>query len=81
MCTIATWFAPEMRESVRILQAALQDIPEGRSLIESQVAQLPPQTGRSVWPHRGAKGELGFYLISDGSPSRTVTGAPAASST
>jgi NADH-quinone oxidoreductase subunit D len=43
----------EMRESVKILEQALREIPEG-----------PVMDGRIEAP----KGELGFYLISDGGP-------------
>lgn len=58
----------EIRQSMRILKQIIRDIPEG-----------PIQTGKPVWQARvpageaygrveGPKGELGFYIVSNGKP-------------
>ena len=58
----------EIRQSMRILKQLIRDIPEG-----------PIQTGKPVWQARvpagesygrveGPKGELGFYIVSNGKP-------------
>ena len=59
----------EMRESLKILKQAMRGYsrradhgPEG------EVARFPSQGGRGYGRIEGPKGELGFYLISDGSP-------------
>ena len=55
----------EMRESVKILKQAMADIPEGPIMgNEPRVFKPDPQEtyGRIESP----KGELGFYLIADG---------------
>lgn len=58
----------EMRESVRILQQALRDIPEG-PVIDPKVRlrNFTPPVGEAYGRIEAPKGELGFYLISDGS--------------
>ncbi len=58
----------EMRESLKILQPALRDIPEGP--VQDPKAKnrgLKPRPGEAYARLEGPKGELGFYLISDGS--------------
>jgi NADH-quinone oxidoreductase subunit D len=59
----------EMRESVTILQAALQDIPEG-PIVDSKakLRSFRPKEGEVYGRIEAPKGELGFYIISDGSP-------------
>jgi NADH-quinone oxidoreductase subunit D len=59
----------EMRESVKILNQALRDIPEG-SIIDpkAKIRGFRPKAGEAYGRIEGPKGELGFYLISDGSP-------------
>jgi NADH-quinone oxidoreductase subunit D len=59
----------EMRESLKILQQALRDIPQGP--IVDPAAKLRgfrPKPGEAYGRIEAPKGELGFYLISDGSP-------------
>jgi NADH-quinone oxidoreductase subunit D len=59
----------EMRESVKILNQALRDIPAGPIIDpESKLRGFRPKAGEAYGRIEGPKGELGFYLISDGSP-------------
>ena len=57
----------EMRQSVRILEQALKDIPEGPVMAEG-VRRIRPPAGEAYARIEAPKGELGFYLVSDGSP-------------
>lgn len=60
----------EMRESLKILEQALQDIPEGPILdAKAKGRGLRPKAGEAYGRIEAPKGELGFYLISDGSGS------------
>jgi NADH-quinone oxidoreductase subunit D len=58
----------EMRESVKILEQALCDIPAG-PVIDPKVRLrgLRPKVGEAYGRIESPKGELGFFLISDGS--------------
>ncbi len=59
----------EMRESVKILQKALRDIPAGPIMDpKAKIRGFRPKVGEAYGRIEGPKGELGFYLISDGSP-------------
>jgi len=58
----------EMRETLTILDAALRDIPEGPILDpKSKLRGFKPKPGEAYGRIEAPKGELGFYLISDGS--------------
>ena len=58
----------EMRESLKILDKALNDIPEGPIIDPKyKVRNFKPKAGESYGRVEGPKGELGFYVISDGS--------------
>jgi len=60
----------EMRESIGILRQALRDIPGGPCLDPgAKLRGLRPKAGEAYARIEGPKGEIGFYLISDGSPS------------
>jgi len=59
----------EMRESIKILNQALRDIPAG--LVMDPKAKLRgfrPKPGEVYGRVESPKGELGFYIISDGGP-------------
>jgi NADH-quinone oxidoreductase subunit D len=59
----------EMRESVKILQQAMRDVPEGPFTDpKTKVRNFRPKPGEAYGRIEAPKGELGFYLISDGSP-------------
>jgi NADH-quinone oxidoreductase subunit D len=59
----------EMRESLKILEAALRDIPAGPIQDPKvKVRNFRPKPGEAYGRIEAPKGELGFYLISDGSP-------------
>jgi NADH-quinone oxidoreductase subunit D len=58
----------EMRESLAILEQALRDIPPGPVQDpKTKLRGLRPKAGEAYARVESPKGELGFYLISDGS--------------
>ena len=59
----------EMRESVGILEQAMRDIPAGPIVDpKTKIRGFRPKPGEAYGRIESPKGELGFYLISDGSP-------------
>jgi NADH-quinone oxidoreductase subunit D len=57
----------EMRESVKILEQAVRDIPAGPIMDpKARLRGLRPKAGEAYGRIESPKGELGFYLISDG---------------
>ena len=56
----------EMRQSVRIIQQALQQIPEGPVLEGKPQYQHRVPAGEAYGRVEGPKGELGFYVVSTG---------------
>ncbi|WP_337173851.1 NADH-quinone oxidoreductase subunit NuoB [Paludisphaera sp.] len=57
----------EMRESVRILKQAVREIPEGPILAGKKTYQIKVPAGEAYGRVENPKGELGYYLVSDGS--------------
>jgi len=59
----------EMRESVKILEQAIKGIPVGPIMDpKSKIRGFRPKPGEAYGRIEAPKGELGFYLISDGTP-------------
>jgi len=59
----------ELRQSVRILEQALKDIPGGPVMDpKAKLRGFRPKPGEAYGRIEAPKGELGFYLISDGGP-------------
>lgn len=59
----------EMRESVKILEQALREIPSGPILDpKTRIRGFRPKAGEAYGRIESPKGELGFYIVSDGSP-------------
>jgi NADH-quinone oxidoreductase subunit D len=59
----------EMRETLKILEQALRDIPAGPIMDpKARLRGLRPKVGEAYGRIESPKGELGFYLISDGTP-------------
>jgi NADH-quinone oxidoreductase subunit D len=59
----------EIRESLHILEQALKDIPAGPVMDpKAKIRGFRPKPGEAYGRIEAPKGELGFYLISDGGP-------------
>jgi len=58
----------EMRQSVRILQQVLKDIPGGPIITGKPLYQVRVPAGEAYGRIENPKGELGFYVVSNGKP-------------
>ena len=67
----------EMRQSVKIVEQCIREIPDGPIRAEAPFFMRPPE-GDAYAAVEGPKGELGFYLVSDGgiAPYRCKIRAP-----
>ncbi len=68
----------EMRESSHIIRQVLRDLPGGPFIDKKASRTVKPPKGEIYHKVEGARGELGFHLISDGTniPYRVKTRAP-----
>lgn len=58
----------EIRQSIRILQQVVQDMPEGPIQEGKPQYQVRVPAGEAYGRVEGPKGELGFYVVSNGKP-------------
>ncbi|NPV75990.1 MAG: NADH-quinone oxidoreductase subunit D [Anaerolineae bacterium] len=58
----------EMRQSLRILKQVVRDIPEGPIMSGKPQYQARVPPGEAYGRVEGPKGELGFYVVSNGKP-------------
>ena len=58
----------EMRQSVRILRQCLEKLPEGPIMAKRPRVMKGPKSGEAYHSIEGPKGEIGFYIVTDGTP-------------
>jgi NADH-quinone oxidoreductase subunit D/NADH-quinone oxidoreductase subunit C/D len=58
----------EIRQSIRILEQVVRDIPGGEIQTGKPQYQVRVPAGEAYGRVEGAKGELGFYVVSNGKP-------------
>ena len=58
----------EIRQSIRILEQVIKDMPEGEIQEGKPQYQVRVPAGEAYGRIEGAKGELGFYVVSNGKP-------------
>ncbi len=56
----------EMRESCKIVRQALDGIPDGPFCDKKAYRAVKPKKGETYHKVEGARGEVGFYVVSDG---------------
>jgi len=68
----------ELEQSVRIIEQALNQIPDGPFMNPDVPDRILPPKGETYFAVEGARGKIGVYLISDGSarPYRLKLRAP-----
>lgn len=58
----------EIRQSIRIVQQAVKQLPEGAVMATKPAYQVRVPAGEAYGRVEGPKGELGFYIVSTGKP-------------
>lgn len=68
----------EVRQSLRILEQAIKDLPAGEIMTGKNPYQVRVPAGESYGRVEGPKGELGYYIVSNGkgNPARYHVRAP-----
>ena len=56
-----------MRQSVRITRQAIEEIPTEGDVREAVPKRVKPKPGEAYGRTEAPRGELGFYVVSDGS--------------
>ena len=56
----------EMRQSCKIVRQAVRDIPDGPFCDKKAFRAVKPKKGECYHKVEGARGEVGFYVVSDG---------------
>jgi NADH-quinone oxidoreductase subunit D len=56
----------EMKESSRITRQALETLPDGEIMAPKVPRNLKPEAGESIGRVESARGELAYYVVSDG---------------
>ena len=59
----------EMEQSLRIIEQALDSLPEGPYIHPKTPKNPKPPKGEAYFAVEGARGKIGVYLVSDGSKS------------
>ena len=59
----------EMRESCSFIRQAIRDIPEGAFCDKKAFRTVKPTKGEVYQKVEGARGEVGFHVVSDGTTS------------
>ena len=78
-CFDAYWIRmAEMEQSLRIVQQALSSIPDGRVMAKGVPLNVKPPKGEAYARIESPRGELGVYIVSDGTgkPYRAKLRAP-----
>lgn len=58
----------EIRQSIRIVQQAVKQLPDGPVMALKPIYQVRVPPGEAYGRVEGPKGELGFYIVSNGKP-------------
>ena len=58
----------EMRQATRIVVQCLEQLPEGPIMAKKPKVLKAPKDGEAYYSIEGPKGEIGFYIIGDGTP-------------
>ncbi len=58
----------EMRQSVRILEQCLEKLPDGPLMAKRPRVLKAPKESEVYFSVEGPKGEIGFYIVGDGTP-------------
>ena len=58
----------EMEQSCRIIEQALDQLPDGPYRLEHMRLKIKPPRGEVYFAFESARGVTGYYLVSDGSP-------------
>jgi len=58
----------EMRQSTRIVQQCLQKLPDGPIMAKKPRVMKAPPESEVYYSIEGPKGEIGFYIVGDGTP-------------